>query len=154
MPNPPQRTDGTIVAVGEYLAEQGIRYTAARRLVVQALENAGGPRSAAELYEYLRRDVPLSSLYRTLSVLEDVHVIAREHAVDGIARYELTESVTGEHHHHLVCTGCGAVVDVTIPADLEHQVGHIITEIARRAGFAATGHRIDVEGKCPSCIGE
>lgn len=152
MAGPPPHTDDTIAAVGEHLAEQGVRYTAARRLVVQALERAPGPRSAAEIYEDLHRDVPLSSLYRTLGVLEDVRVIAREHGADGTARYELTESVTGLHHHHLVCVGCGTVVDVTIPADLERRVGEIITEIAERAGFVATGHRIDIEGRCPSCM--
>jgi len=154
MTAPQHRGDDATAAVGSRLAERGIRYTAARRLVVQALEDADGPRSAAELHEDLEREVPLSSLYRTLSVLEDARVIGREHAADGIARFELTESVTGEHHHHLVCLGCGAVVDITIPADLEHRVEQIITEIAGRAGFAATGHRIDIEGRCPSCTAE
>jgi Fur family ferric uptake transcriptional regulator len=154
MPSPQYRSNDTLAAVGARLAERGIRYTAARRLVVQALEQADGPLSAAELHEDLQREVPLSSLYRTLSVLEGAHVIGREHAVDGVARYELAESVTGRHHHHLVCMGCGAVVDVTIPADLELRVESIITAIAERVGFAATGHRIDIEGRCPSCTGE
>ncbi len=154
MPTPQYRSNDALATVGERLAEQGIRYTAARRLVVEALEHADGPRSAAELHEDLRPEVPLSSLYRTLSVLEDARVIAREHAADGVARYELTESVTGEHHHHLVCIGCGAVVDVTIPADLELRVESIIIAIAERAGFAAAGHRIDIEGRCPSCTAE
>lgn len=131
-----------------------MRYTAARRLVVHALEAAEGPRSAADLHEDLRRDVPLSSLYRTLSVLEEARVVAREHAADGVARYELTESVTGRHHHHLVCVACGAVVDVTIPVDLEQRVESIITELARRSGFAPSGHRIDIEGTCPTCVAE
>lgn len=151
MPLPQPPPDDAVAAVGERLAERGIRYTAARRLVVRALDVADGPRSAAELHEDLHRDVPLSSLYRTLSVLESARVLDREHAADGIARYELTEAVTGRHHHHLVCTACGSVVDVTIPADLEQKVAGIITEFGGRAGFAATGHRIDIEGRCPAC---
>ena len=38
------------------------------------------------------------------------------------ARYELTEELT-EHHHHLICSTCGRVEDVTIPADFETDDG-------------------------------
>jgi Fe2+ or Zn2+ uptake regulation protein len=142
----------TTLRVQDHLVGRGVRYTAARRLVVLALGEATGPRSAADLHDDLGREVPLSSLYRTLAVLEDAGVLVKEHDTGGIARYELAEWLTG-HHHHLVCIACGLVVDVDIPAPLEERLGGIVEEIAGRAGFQATGHRIDIEGRCPSCDG-
>jgi len=146
----PQTAEPAVRTVAEHLAGRGVRFTRARRLVVEALDAAGGPRTAAELHDRLRPAVPLSSLYRTLTVLEDAGVISREHDAEGVARHELAEWLTG-HHHHLVCVQCGAVVDVDVPANLEARLGPLMEEIASSAGFAATGHRIDVEGRCPAC---
>jgi Fur family ferric uptake transcriptional regulator len=136
--------------VGSRLGEHDVRFTAARRLVVRTLSEAAGPQAAAELHERLRDEVPLSSLYRTLSVLEESGVLHRQHGPDGIARYELAEWLRG-HHHHLVCTRCGAVADVDIDLDLERRVGEIITDLAGDHGWTTTGHRIDIEGLCPAC---
>jgi len=132
------------------LAQQEVRYTAARRLVVQALVDATGPLTAADLDQALSGEVPLSSLYRTLAVLEDVEVLHRQHDADGIARYELAEWLKG-HHHHLVCTECGTVVDVTISPELEERVEEIVKDLATEHRWSASGHRIDIEGVCPAC---
>ena len=91
--------------IEERLREAGVRYTAARRAVVTALSAADGPRSAAELHRDIDA-VPLSSFYRTLTVLEDAEVLAPHHGARGLTRYELAEWIGG-HHHHLVCTNCG-----------------------------------------------
>ena len=64
-------------------------------------------------------------------MLEQAGVVRRVITEEGIARYELAEDLT-EHHHHLVCSNCGAVEDVTIPADLE-------TTMDRRASTAGNG---------------
>ncbi len=136
--------------VAPALAEHEVRYTATRRLVVHTLNAALGPLAAADLYEALRDRIPLSSLYRTLTVLSDSGVLYRQHDADGIARYELSEWLKG-HHHHLVCNGCGTVVDVTISSNLEDRMGEIVTDLADVQGWIATGHRIDIEGLCPAC---
>jgi Fur family ferric uptake transcriptional regulator len=132
------------------LDERDTRFTAARRLVVRTLVGASGPLSAAELHDELRDDVPLSSLYRTLAVLEEVGILHRRHGTDAVARYELAEWLKG-HHHHLVCVRCGAVTDVAVDVDLEQRVGEIIDALAREHGWQAGGHRIDIEGICPAC---
>jgi Fe2+ or Zn2+ uptake regulation protein len=62
--------------------------------------------------------MPQSSVYRNLSVLEQVGAVRRVITEEGIARYELAEDLT-THHHHLVCRVCGAVEDVTMPSSLE-----------------------------------
>ncbi len=133
------------------LGAGGSRYTSARRLVARALAQSTGPQSATELLSSLEGAVPLSSLYRTLGVLEEAGVLAREHGSDGIARYELAEWLAG-HHHHLVCTGCGEVLDIAIDPDTETKIASLIDHIAGSADYAVSGHRIDIEGRCTTCV--
>jgi Fe2+ or Zn2+ uptake regulation protein len=137
-------------AVESLLRGEGIRFTPARRLVVRSLKAAPGPQSAGDLHAALRGHLPLSSLYRTLAVLEEARVLAKEHDTSGVARYELAESLLG-HHHHLVCLTCGEVRDVGIDPPTEDTVARLVADIARAAGYQATGHRIDIEGTCASC---
>lgn len=132
------------------LKDHEVRYTKGRRRVVQALAIADGPRSASELSSTIGPHVPLSSLYRTLAVLEDARVIAPHYSVKGLTRYELAEWLAG-HHHHLVCIDCGAVEDITIPERLEGHVEAVVTEIGSIASFRATNHALEVEGLCVSC---
>jgi Fe2+ or Zn2+ uptake regulation protein len=85
-------------------------------VVVQALSSADGPRSAQELYDEL--DLPLSSIYRSLAVLEEAEVLTPHHGARGLTRYELAEWAAG-HHHHVICGECGGVDDVHLDPALE-----------------------------------
>lgn len=132
------------------LYEYDVRYTKGRQAVVAALAQASGPMSAAELSEELGSDSPLSSIYRTLSVLEDAGVVEHHLGAKGLTRFELAEWLTG-HHHHLVCVECGSVEDVDIPAPQEESVRNLISEIAALASFHATDHALEIEGRCARC---
>lgn len=132
------------------LYEHDARYTAGRQIVVAALMRAPGPMSAAELSEELGPDVPLSSIYRTLSVLEDAGVVDHHLGAKGLTRFELAEWLTG-HHHHLVCVACGSVEDIDIPPALEESVRGLVSEIAALASFDATDHALEIEGRCQRC---
>ena len=129
--------------------DNDVRYTRGRRAVVDALESADGPRSAAELAPELPT-VPLSSLYRTLAVLEEVEVVVPHLSTKGIARYELAEWLAG-HHHHLVCVECGRVEDVDVPERYETQVHELVGAISSQASFTATNHALEIEGRCSAC---
>lgn len=136
--------------IEERLAGAGARYTAARRRVMAELLRAPGPRSAAELHLALRRSVPLSSLYRSLAVLESAGVVVPHHSARGLTRYEPAEWLAG-HHHHLVCTSCGRVEDLEVsPAD-ERRMAVLVGAISARAGFSPGGHTLEIEGRCGSC---
>ena len=135
--------------VEERLREYDIRYTRGRRSVVEALDEADGPRSAAELAQELPA-VPLSSLYRTLAVLEEAEVVVPHLSTKGTARYELAEWLAG-HHHHLVCVDCGRVEDIDVPEQFEAQVHHLGGAISSQASFTATNHALEIEGRCNKC---
>lgn len=148
--SPPIHRDRLHREVAARLREHDVRYTTGRRAVVSALAEAGGPLSAAELHDLLGDDVPLSSLYRTLTVLESAEVAVPHFGARGVTRYELAEWLAG-HHHHLVCTACGSVEDVSVPADVEGRVEAIVDAIAGRAGFRPSGHALEIEGRCGRC---
>lgn len=122
------------------------RYTAGRRRLVDTLAALGRPATIADL---LAADEALaqSSAYRNLTTLEDATVVRRVTSTDEFARFELAEELTG-HHHHLICTTCGAVEDVTIPSDLESALDRAIGAIEARTGFHADQHRLDLLGTC------
>jgi Fur family ferric uptake transcriptional regulator len=134
-----------------YLLDHGVRLTNARRLVIRSLVDHPGPRSAAELDVAMRRNVPLSSIYRTLLLLEDSGLLAKYRDSDGVAKYELSERVTGDHHHHFVCTRCGRTDEVAIPERLEDAITRLIDTIGEGRAYEITDHRLELEGVCKAC---
>lgn len=135
--------------VEDRLRRVGQRYTASRRSLVEVLSVANGPLSIADLLA-VTSEVPQSSAYRNLAVLEEADVVRRVITEDDFARFELDEGLT-EHHHHLVCSNCGRVEDVEIPDTFERSIDRTLERLARDAGFATIGHRLDLIGKCRSC---
>jgi Fe2+ or Zn2+ uptake regulation protein len=127
----------------------GQRYTANRRAVVAVLAAAGQPLAIPEILE-ARPGLAQSSLYRNLAVLEQAGVVHRIVTSAEFARFELAEDLT-EHHHHLICSACGAVEDFTAPAGLERTMSRVMTDVARATGFAPDRHRIDLVGRCSRC---
>lgn len=136
--------------VEQRLETEGIRLTPGRRSTVVALATMHGPRTAAEIHDQVGSTVPLSSLYRSLAVLTNADVLSSRHGSDGIVRFELAEWFTG-HHHHLVCTSCGTVVDVTPTADQEKAMEQLVRDMTRETGFDVSGHRFEIEGTCGAC---
>lgn len=132
------------------LAGEGQRYTTERRRIVAALAGADRPLTVESLRE-VSPTIPVSSAYRNLAVLERVGVVERVRTSDDHARFELSEELTDHHHHHLVCTGCGAVEDFTVPASLERSLARRLAEVALDRGFRTVGHRLDLVGVCATC---
>src|SRR3954469_7234242 len=116
----------------ERLRSDDQRYTAGRRAVVEVLHDAEQPLTIAQVLER-RRDLPQSSVYRNLAVLERVGVVHRIVTTDEFARYELAEDLT-EHHHHLICSRCGDVADFTVSGAVEHDIEAALSRVAKRAG--------------------
>ena len=132
------------------LSRSGVRYTRGRRVVVAAIARCAGPRSVAELHSEIGGTVPMSSLYRTLVVLEDAGVVEPHFSAGGVARYELAERIAG-HHHHLICVECGSVEDIKLPKQYERRIYKLVEQIGELAAFAPTNHALEIEGRCQKC---
>ena len=145
-----QRTSDLHRTVRSRLGEAGQSYTANRRAIVDEL-GVTGPCTLPELLER-RRELAQSSAYRNLAVLESAGVVRRLVHHGEFARYELAEGLTG-HHHHLVCTDCGAVVDIEFPPALERRMDEAFASAASAAGFEVDHHVVDIHGRCASCRG-
>lgn len=127
------------------LRAAGLRVTKQRLVVLAALEGRGDAVTAQDLHQEVRADrsAPgLATIYRTLQALADageVDTFPR----DGELAYRLCGA---RHHHHLVCESCGSVQEVEAT-----QVEAWVKAVARRTGFAVTGHTADVYGVCRDC---
>ncbi|MGF1618225.1 MAG: Fur family transcriptional regulator [Acidimicrobiia bacterium] len=132
------------------LQEMDIRLTSGRRVIARTLAVADGPRSASDLYASIGNTVPLSSIYRSLAVLEEAGVISPHYSTKGVTRYELAEWLMG-HHHHLVCLECGQVEDIEIGAEIESQLEAIVASIGQEISFTPRDHALEIEGLCSRC---
>ncbi len=135
--------------VAEQLAQARQRYTSGRRRLVTLLVAAGRPLSLPELLD-LDPDLPQSSAYRNLDLLEGTGLVRRIATETDHARYELAESLLG-HHHHLICTSCGSIQDVRLPPDVEQAVEVALTAAATGLRFRPSWHTLDLHGTCAGC---
>jgi len=132
------------------MRDAGHLYTRGRQLVMETLAGIGSP---ATIPMILRAEPSLvqSSLYRNLAVLQDAGLVTRVDVGDERAFFELSELVTKDHHHHLVCRGCNTVVDVTLPQRAERVLAQALGDAAQHAGFELEDHRVDLVGVCADC---
>ena len=139
-------------AVDQHLAFLDHRYTKGRRRLVEVLARAGRPLTLPEISSH-SSDLPQSSAYRNLDVLERAGVIRRiTHTADH-AYFELAEPFL-DHHHHLVCIECGQLADIHLSSEVERLVDEGLTQAARDAGFTPLHHSLDLHGYCADCLGE
>lgn len=141
--------DGLAETVARQLRSHRARLTTNRARLVEVLSGADRPLTIPEILE-LRGGLAQSSAYRNLVVLEQAGVVRRVVTHDDHTRYELTEELTG-HHHHIVCSRCGLVEDVPASDDLEQSVAAAAARTARAKRFRVEHHRLDLVGVCERC---
>ena len=130
------------------LRASGLRVSAARRLVLEALYGADGPVTAEQVAGGLAGRLPrsdLASVYRNLETLEEIGLVRHFHLGHGPGLYAPTG--TGEREY-LVCVSCGAVKAVD-PDEMEP----VRSEIRKRFGYEARFSHFPVLGSCPDCEG-
>jgi Fur family ferric uptake transcriptional regulator len=147
-----QMADDLHALVAAHLRRVEQRYTAGRRALVDALAALDRPVTTSELVDAASR-LPQSTAYRNLAVLEQAGVVRRVAGTDDYTRFELAEELTGRHHHHLVCTTCGAVEDFEPPRRVERSLAAAIGTLIAGNGFRADSHRLDLLGTCAACAG-
>src|SRR5689334_12510174 len=97
----------------EKFRERQYKLTSQRQIVLQAfLEHQQEHLSAEEVHNLLRQqsaEIGLATVYRTLELLSELGVLQKMDFGDGRSRYEINETNTPHHHHHLICVACGKV---------------------------------------------
>lgn len=128
------------------LKQKGYRLTSSRQKIVAALLNCGGHITADGLLEVVHdidETVGRMTVYRTLELLSELGLIRPIYQGTGAAHYILLD---GGHHHHLICSGCDAVIEFE-ECGLQ-EVGQLLAE---RFNFAVEGHLVEFYGRCPNC---
>ena len=123
------------------------RATRQRAAIEVALQRADGFKTAQELHDDLKAagaSVGLTTVYRTLQGLADAGVIDVLRSSEGEAIYRRCS--TGDHHHHLVCRGCGASVEIA-----SDHIEQWAAQTARSHGFTEVEHTAELYGLCRSC---
>ncbi len=120
------------------------RMTRQRRAVMDVLKSTRRHPDAAWIYREVKKKVPsisLGTVYRTLDALVKEGKVLALHT-GGATRYDAFT----HPHPHLVCTACGAVVD------LELELPHLLEEAqAQNPGVRINGVRVTFEGLCADC---
>jgi Fur family ferric uptake transcriptional regulator len=96
--------------------------------------------------------IGLTTIYRTLELLHRLDLVHKVAAGDGQSRYALKREDKGDHHHHLICTRCGKIVDYRdfVQEELE-LVKKIEEALAKKHSFVITDHNIEFLGLCEKC---
>jgi Fur family ferric uptake transcriptional regulator len=111
---------------------------------MERLYNQRRSMTAAELHQQLGdRDVSLASVYRTLDLLVELG-LAETTAHSEAERQYLACSL--EHHHHIICDGCGMVAELD-----ECGLAPIEVMVESQSGFVIDGHTLEFHGRCASC---
>jgi Fe2+ or Zn2+ uptake regulation protein len=134
-----------VTPYAERLRAVGLRVTRPRLAVLDALAR-GGHLDADCVVRQVRDalgQVSVQGVYDVLHALTAAGRIRRIEPAGSSARYEIR---TGDNHHHLVCRGCGRIVDVdcviATPPCLEPSSTH---------GFAVDEAEVTFWGHCPDC---
>ena len=130
------------------LRERGHRLTPQRQLILEAIESADGHVSAESVHAKVAAQFPqvnISTVYRTLELLEQLGLVKHAHLGHGPPNYHLAAEA---EHIHLVCRGCHNVEDVD-PAAAEA----LAALLEREQGFETDVHHLTVYGRCTECRG-
>lgn len=122
----------------------GMNLTPQRLTIYRALLEAKDHPSPEALYERVRPGMPtlsLATIYKTLDTLAEMGLVTELPATGDAKRYDANM----EHHHHLVCTGCGKVADYH-DAALDR-----IAPPKGLAGFRARQVSVHIHGLCAEC---
>jgi Fur family ferric uptake transcriptional regulator len=128
------------------LKQRGLRMTPQRQLILDAVAEMHGHVSVDQVYQQVVREFPdvnISTVYRTLEMLEELGVVRHTHFHDGVAQYERTDAA---RHHHMVCSRCGA--DSELELDVLQPLAE---ELKRRYGFEADLAHSAIIGVCKAC---
>ncbi len=130
----------------ELLRYANQRATPQRVAILQAVAEAGGHVTAEAVYRQIVSIMPaitLSTVYRTLERLRDLRIVSETDLGEGVRHFEL---VHDEPHHHLICTACGAMIDLD-DAAVETLRERVIADY----GFAPHLDHLAIFGSCVGC---
>ena len=131
----------------QFLRERGHRVTSERLALFDEIFSQHGHIDAEELLGAMKaRGLKISraTVYRNLDLLVECGLARKQRLGSRGFLYEHMHF--GQQHDHLVCTGCGRVVEFVSPG-----IAALQGEICRAHGFVPTRHTLQIAGLCNRC---
>jgi Fe2+ or Zn2+ uptake regulation protein len=128
------------------MALRGLRLTRQRRAILDVVVVARSQLSARQVYDALRATAPevgLTTVYRTLALLEEIGAVRRVHGDDAC---ESVVPAAAAHGHTIVCGECGRIGEFTAC-----DISPIAAAASAETGYAITGHFLQLSGTCTTC---
>lgn len=119
----------------------GLKMTGQRKLILQVLEESADHPSVEDVYaraKALDPSVSMATVYRTLSLLDEMDLVIKHEFKEGFARFE----VNAEHHHHLIDLETGQVIEFK-----NDKLERLKEEIARELGYDLVDHTLELYGR-------
>ena len=139
-------TKYTLKESNQDLDLSGLRKTSQRALILDIVRQGQGHLDADEVYRRARQIQPrlsLSTVYRNLQTLKKLGLIEEVHFDETHHHYEIKPAT---EHHHLVCLGCGRVIEFEYPF-----TNQVKENVAEAKDFEITGSEIRMTGYCRKC---
>ncbi len=136
-------TEKEVVAA---MRQYGYKLTPQRRAVIQVIASSQDHLTPATIYEKVHQGYPnigLVTVYRTVEVLAELGLIC-ELPTEGICRSYAIGAT--EHHHHLICSNCGTVIDFT-----RHDLSELEQSLSKKSEFKIDSHLLEFFGLCRAC---
>lgn len=125
---------------------QGHLNTRQRHLLLDIIREKGGHIDAKELYRLAyEKDERISSatVYRSLHLFKELGLVEEQRLGRGRCSYEIMRP--NNNHQHLVCNGCGKIIDFDCP------ISELVEKVKRQQGFSVTRAELYLEGYCDRC---
>ncbi len=124
----------------------GLKKTPTRMAVLTLFHKVSRPLDVETISAFLEQNNIKSdrvTIYRTLNTLTDYNILRRVELGEGKARFELASL---PHHHHLICTGCGRIDDIS-----ECGLEEVEEKLQKRTSFVIKQHNAEFFGLCTKC---
>ena len=131
----------------QFVKEKGLRHTSQRMEIVDTFLATERHLSVQELHDLVRRknkDIGYATVSRTIKLMAEAGICRQVDFGDGMQRFE--HKYGHEHHDHLICTGCGAFVEIYSEA-----LERLQEELVGEHGYVQQHHKLDIFGVCPKC---
>lgn len=128
------------------LKSSDFRITPQRLAVLRILAASEGHPSVDDIYREVKAEFPTTSLatvYKTISLLKELHEVIELGFPDGSNRYDGHNPVP---HPHLICMKCKKIMDPEVT-----NLDALSKEMSRKTGYKIFHHRLDFFGLCPEC---
>jgi Fur family ferric uptake transcriptional regulator len=134
-------------AFRKYISQQGLKLTRQREVILDEFLRSAHHISTEDLYLKVRKKHPhigYATVYRTLKLLAECGIALEQDFGAGQVLYEVSHR--GQHHDHLICTSCGAIIEFK-----DDRIEDLQKEVARRYNFTISDHRLEIYGRCAKC---